>query len=51
MYSIKTYLKGQGYLKVKVKFTQYQGQVKGNQFSSVSWDAQIGFEIQIPAQK
>ena len=30
-YFTKTYLEGQGCLKVKV--TQYQGQVKGNQFS------------------
>ena len=35
MYFIKTYLKSQGYLKVKVKVkgTEYQGQMKGNRFS------------------
>ena len=33
LYSTKTYLKGQCHLKVKVKITQYQGQVTGHQFS------------------
>ena len=32
MYLIKTYLKSQGHLKVKVKHTQYQGQMKEDQF-------------------
>ena len=33
LYSTKTCSKCQDHLKVKVKFTQYQGQGKGNQFS------------------
>ena len=30
LYSTKTYLKDQGYLKIKVKFPQYQGQTEEN---------------------
>ena len=33
MYFITTYLKSEGHLKVKVKDTEYQGQMKENQFS------------------
>ena len=33
MYVIKTYLKSQGHLKAKVKATEYQCKMKGNQFS------------------
>ena len=33
LFYTETYLKGQGHLKVKVKVTQYQFQIKGNQFS------------------
>ena len=33
LYFIETYLKSQGHLKVKFKGAEYQGQMKGNQFS------------------
>ena len=35
LYSTKTYLNGQGNLKVKVKIKQYQGEMKGNHFLSI----------------
>ena len=33
LYATKAYLKSQGHLKVKVKATLYQGQMKENEFS------------------